>query len=58
MMNIVRNSASDSSTWFGGTDWVPSAWRRNESTITMRVNDVTIMKRAGARESTVNRIRI
>lgn len=57
-MNIVKNSAKDSNTWFGGTVCVPSACRRKANTITILVKDVTMMNRAGAKESTVRRIRI
>ena len=51
----VRNSASETSTTFGGVCCRPSALRRNDSTTTMRVNDVTITKIDGASDSTVNR---
>ena len=54
MMKNVRNIASPTSTWFGGTCWVPSAWRRNASTITIRVNEVTITNSAGASDRTVS----
>src|SRR5574340_765068 len=58
MMNIVKNSAKDSSTWFGGTACVPSACRRKANTITILVKEVTMMNKAGAKESTVRRIKI
>jgi hypothetical protein len=58
MTKTVRNKAKLIRTWFGGTCCVPNAWRRNESTITILVKDVTMMKNAGASESTVNSARI
>ena len=41
MMKSERKSESPINTWLGGNCGVPSAWRKNESTITMRVNEVT-----------------
>ena len=40
-------------TWLGGICMVPSARRSNDSTITIRVNEVSIIKMAGARERMV-----
>ncbi len=46
--NSVRNSARPISTWFGG-DWpAPSACRRIDSTMMMRVNAVIISSSAGS----------
>ena len=50
---MVRNSASETITVFGGAVAVPSAVRSSESTTTMRVNDVTITRIDGASDSTV-----
>jgi len=54
MMNAVMNMASDITTVFGGLVLVPIARRRIDSTVTMRVKAVTIMKIAGAMLSTVS----
>ena len=53
----VRNSARPMSTWFGGVVGVPSAWRRIDSTMMMRVNAVIISSIAGSSVSTVIRIK-
>ena len=53
MMKPVRNNASDIKTMFGGVCWVPIALRKIESTITIRVKDVTTIKIEGARLKTV-----
>src|SRR5215204_3538773 len=52
--NAVRNIASEMSTALGGAVAVPRAVRSNESTTTMRVNDVTITRIEGASDSTVS----
>ena len=39
-MKTERNSASPTSTWFGGTLWVPMALRTSDSTTTIFVNAV------------------
>ena len=55
MMNSVRNMARLMSDGVGRASAAcPCAVRRNDSTITMRVNDVIIMKMEGASESTVS----
>jgi hypothetical protein len=41
--------------WFEGACWVPIALRRKESTTTILVNDVVMMRRPGARERMVIR---
>src|SRR3954452_4161443 len=53
MTNSERNSASPTSTWFGGTDWVPIALRTSDSTTTIFVNAVHMSRIAGATPSTV-----
>src|SRR5438093_1394751 len=53
MTKPVRKSARLTSTVLGGVCWIPRALRRNDSTMMMRVNDVTVMRIAGARLSTV-----
>ena len=49
-----EESARLTSTMLGGVVCVPSALRRNDSTTMMRVNEVTVMRIAGARLSTVS----
>ena len=49
----VRNSASPISTVLGGVPCVLSALLSSDSTMTMRVNAVTITSRLGASDSTV-----
>ena len=46
------------STLLGGTCWAPRALRVNESTITVRAKEVSMVTMAGASESTVSRSRI
>ena len=58
MVNSVRNSDSVMSTVFGGVSGMPSAWRSIDSTITIRVNDVSAIRNAGASEMTVRPARI
>src|SRR5436190_21256511 len=53
MTNSERNSASPTSTWFGGTDCVPIALRTSDSTTTIFVNAVHMSRIAGATPSTV-----
>jgi hypothetical protein len=53
MTKKVRNSASPISTMFGGVPWVDSALRSSDSTMTIRVNAVTMTRRLGASDSTV-----
>ena len=49
----VRNNAKAIITWFGGACAVPIAVRRNESTTTIRVNEVTITRIDGASDRIV-----
>src|SRR3954470_11747041 len=58
MTNSERNSASPTSTWFGGTDCVPIALLTSDSTTTILVNAVHISRIAGATPSTVIRAMI
>ena len=53
MTKAVRNSASEMTTEFGGEVAVPSAVRNSDSTTTMRVNDVIMIRIDGASDSTV-----
>ena len=53
MINALKNKASETITIFGGDCCVPRAVRNNDSTITMRVNEVTVTKIPGASDSTV-----
>ena len=53
MTNKVRNNDRPITTWLGGDDWVPSAWRIRLNTITMRVNPVIINNTAGKNDSAV-----
>jgi hypothetical protein len=39
--------------WFEGACWVPRAVRKNESTTTIRVKEVVIIRRLGASDRTV-----
>jgi hypothetical protein len=50
-----KNSAKAMMIWLEGACWVPIAWRRNDSTTTMRVNEVRTMRTAGPRERRVRR---
>src|SRR3954447_23916268 len=54
MMNRLRNSDSPASTWFGGTDWSPSALRVSESTTKILVKLVTSNSSDGAIVMTVS----
>ncbi len=38
-------------TWFGGAVCTPTAWRRSDSTMTMRVKLVIIISAAGRNDS-------
>src|SRR5688500_14029834 len=53
MTNSVRNRAIPVSTWFGGEDGSPSAFRVSPSTTMILVNDVQSRSTDGATESTV-----
>ena len=53
MTNRVRNNERPMITWLGGADWVPSAWRSSDSTMTMRVNPVISNSMAGRKDSAV-----
>ena len=55
---MVRNSEKPTSTWFGGIDGVPSALRRNPSTIRIRVKPVIMISSDGPIVMSVNRPRI
>ena len=50
----VRNSDSPRTIWFGGICGIPMALRANESTIVIRMKEVTIIRMAGTRLSTVS----
>src|SRR5258708_31294076 len=50
----VRNSASANITEFGGAVAVPNAVRSSDSTTTIRVNDVIMIRIDGAIDSTVS----
>ena len=58
MMKNVRNSASPISTEFGGFVCVASAERTNESTTMMRVNEVIMTSKVGAKVRIVSSSRI
>ena len=58
MTNKVKNRASPTSTWFGGADCVPMAWRSRDSTIMMRVKQVIIKRAAGKKVSDVIRMSV
>ncbi|MNP19726.1 hypothetical protein D3C76_1122670 [compost metagenome] len=53
MTNRVRNSARPISTWFDGVVCRPSAWRRMEKTMMIRVKLVISMTNAGMKLSAV-----
>ncbi len=55
MTKPVRNIARLTITMLGGAVVVPIAWRRKDSTTTMRVKEVTVTRIAGAMDSTVIR---
>ena len=55
-MKNVKNNASPIITWLGGIWFVANAVRVNDSTITIRVNDVININILGASDSTVNNI--
>src|SRR4051794_33783458 len=52
--NRLRKRARPTTTWLGGIDCKPSALRVSESTMTMRVKLVIIMRSAGATVSSVS----
>src|SRR4051812_10400365 len=52
--NRLRNRARPTTTWLGGIDCNPRALRVSESTMTMRVKLVIIMRSAGATVSSVS----
>ena len=58
MTKKVRNSARPVSTWFDGVVAMPSAWRRIDSTMMMRVNAVIASRMAGNSVSRVINIKI
>src|SRR5918994_1370006 len=53
MTNSVRNSAIPVSTWLGGEDGSPSAFRVSPSTTMILVNEVQSSSTEGATDSTV-----
>ena len=53
MTKNVRKRDKPTMTWLGGADWVPRAWRRSDSTITIRVNPVIINNTAGKNDKAV-----
>jgi len=53
MMKSERKSDNPINTWLGGNCGVPSAWRKNDSTMTMRVNEVTDRTKAIPKDSAV-----
>jgi hypothetical protein len=53
MTKKVRNKDRPMITWLGGADWVPSAWRSRDRTMTMRVKPVIISRMAGRKDSAV-----
>ena len=53
MTKPLRNSAKLTMTILGGVVCVPRALRRNDRTTMIRVNEVTVMRMAGARLKTV-----
>src|SRR3954471_8285703 len=50
----LRNRARPTTTWLGGIAWRPRAFLVSDSTITMRVKLVIIIKMAGAMVSSVS----
>ena len=58
MTNMVRNSDRPTITWLGGAVCVPSAWRRSDMTMTMRVKPVIINNTAGKKVSEVSASRV
>ena len=55
--NRLRNSAMPTSTWLGGIEGVPSAFRTKPSTMMIRVKLVIMIRIDGARLSTVSSAR-
>ena len=58
MTKKVRNRDSPITTWFGGADCVPMAWRSSESTITMRVKPVIMSSTAGRKDKAVKNSKV
>ena len=58
MTNSDRKRLRPTSTWFGGVCWSPSAWRRIDSTMMMRVKLVIISRPAGMKVSAVSVISV
>ncbi len=56
MTKKVMNSASPVSTWFDGVVAIPSAWRKIDNTMMMRVKAVIASSIAGSSVSTVIKI--
>ena len=52
----VMNIAKPMRIWLGGNCCVPIAWRNSDSTITMRVKLVIMIRIAGASDKTVRRM--
>lgn len=52
-MNMVRNSASPTSTWFDGVDYRPSVWCRMEKTMIIQVKLIISMTSAGMKFNAV-----
>ena len=50
---MVRNNARLTNSIFGGACWSPSAWRKIESTVTIKGKHVTIIAIPGAKLRTV-----
>ncbi len=53
MMNIVRNIARPMRIWFDGISCVPRACLRKWKMMTIRVNEVIVIRIAGRNESRV-----
>src|SRR2546428_14016542 len=58
MIRKVMKRERPMRTWLGGSEVVPSAWRRSDMTMMIRVKLVIMMRIAGARERTVGRMMI
>ena len=56
MIKPVRKRARLTTTVFGGADCVPIAERNKDKTTTIRVNDVTMIKIAGAIDKTIDEL--
>src|SRR4051812_30773475 len=53
MIRKVMKRERPTSTWLGGSEAVPRAWRRSDMTMMIRVKLVIMIRMAGARERTV-----